>query len=172
MEFDSSNPDHAKEAIKAYAKNAGTLPDGTTKNTRGVWFSIEQLTSLLERLERERIYSYALASDVDKKTGKGIIDGIRVYFATYPEGYDYTTPETKDHMYRNTVFFISTKGGVDSLTGEKFHQDQFTREPGLDSYFKSLGIKKWLALPLDPENTGELSPPKIKGVDDDLLPID
>lgn len=174
MEFNSKDALHAKHAIREYKKNAGTAPDGKS-NTRGVWFSIEQLSEMLENLKQERIYSYALASKIERETGEGIIDGVRVYFATYPEGYQYVD---KDHVGRNTVFFISTKGGFirdetqpDPTVGEKFHQDEFHRETGLDPYVDPLGFKRTLILTLDPENTGELSPPKIKGVDNDLLPF-
>jgi hypothetical protein len=170
-EFDSSNPEHAKAAIKEYKKHVGPAPAPNTdkkSNTRAVWFSLEQLTSFINRLERERVYSYAVASDQDRKTGEGIIDGVRVYFATYPDGYEYENDAHKDYKGRNTVFFISTKGGKE----HGVHEDEFDRQTQLDGYSLSNKSRHLKSRTTDPENTGELSPPKIKGIDGELIPID
>lgn len=99
-------------------------------DTRSVWFSIEQLSALVDKIKRE----------------KG--DGIRFYFAAYDSLKKEDTKDIKD-QYQNysTLIMVSTK--EDSLS--KAHMDYYKDVP-------SKGSKGAIIMSV-PENQGELCPP-------------
>jgi len=99
-------------------------------DTRCVWFSIDQLALLVEKIKRE----------------KG--DGIRFYFAAYDSLKKTDTKDIKDE-YKNysTLIMVSTR--TDSVT--KAHVDYYR-----DLLSKSKNGSIIMAIP---ENQGELCPP-------------
>jgi hypothetical protein len=92
----------AEEMVKAYsARSAEKNP--AEKNTKCVWFSLEQMDRILTLLKAEKL------------SGKGT-DGLRVYFAQYTEK---TAGGDKHLIGKNTVVFVSTRADG------KMHQDYF-----------------------------------------------
>ncbi|WP_162795907.1 hypothetical protein [Pedobacter nanyangensis] len=84
----------AKEMAKTFRKNHVR----TDKDTKSVWFPVEQITAIANALKEEKA------------------DGIRVYFGQYTEdlikklNQITSAPEIpKDYANRNTVIFVSTR---------------------------------------------------------------
>ncbi len=139
---DTLNLQVARNYVKNYAKNAGTIDsvfidEGTTKivklpNTRAVWFSVERMKALVEKIEAEGG------------------DGIRFYYATYDSVYDRTrkNPPPKSYWDHNTLIMVSTK---DSL---KYHRDYYN-----DRRVGHGNGKNGFIVGAFPENRGEMCPP-------------
>ncbi len=150
----------AIDAINAYRDYVSPFELGQPF-TRGVWFSLTHLKEIIAKLETEKAYLTAQATPGNQESGYGITDGARIYFARHryeQNGIDYGD--------RNTLYFVSTKqGNLDSIEG-LIHEDYLT----MPSLMTSNELTED-EIPADPENTGELSPPRIKGIDEEFLPV-
>lgn len=134
----------AKTYVGNYAKRAGTVDSSFTEegiskikklpNTRAIWFSVERLKALVEKVEAEGG------------------DGIRFYFATYDSTYnDKSKGHTPPRSYwnHNTLVMTSTK---DSL--KEYHRDYYN-----DKKLGSNGGINGFIIGTTPENRGEMCPP-------------
>ncbi|GEM_PF-1543198 len=122
--LESISFDEARAMVQNYRNTVGGGSGaGANEITTSVWFSLEHLKKIYVILETEKLL------------GKGT-DGVRVYFAKYPNG------ENKD---RNTVVLVST---FEEQVGKKtYHRD----------YFESI-MKDGKGML--PENRGVLCPPE------------
>lgn len=152
----------AKAAIKAYKKIVHKLP-GNKSNTRAIWFSLEQIETFVAKLKKERDLLTRSVPPHTDNPGQGVTDGVRIYMAVYPDNY-----EREDYRGRNTIFMVSTIKGKQIGENQWVHHDYFN---DLDLEGAEDKLEKNLALHTDPENTGELSPPAIKG-SEEFLPWD
>lgn len=104
----------ARVMVKDYQTTAGTVTrprmEGggteTVPNTRSVWFSDDQLISMLERLQEEGG------------------DGIRVYFTKYGNA-EYVTVDgvKQNYSLQNTLLFVSTRYVSDSNIHRDYYSD-------------------------------------------------
>lgn len=137
----------AKQYVKNYEKHAGyvdslysdslnRLESAKLPDTRTIWFSIEKLETLVNKIKSEGG------------------DGIRFYLASYdmyyPKGFKKGYIPPRDNWGYNTLIMVSTK---DSLN--QFHRDYYTNTPINGE--KGKGII--LGLGTEPENRGEICPP-------------
>lgn len=104
-----------------------------TQDTRAVWFGIDRLKALVEKIEAEGG------------------DGIRFYYAAYDSVYngktDSHTP-IKPYWNHNTLIMVSTKDS------SGIHKDYYTD-------FKLNGKFKGFIITARPENKGEMCPPPV-----------
>lgn len=104
----SISVEKAKQLAKAYREGGASLPDGRTK-TRSVWFSLEQLTSFINKLNNLR-------------DAEGI-DGVRFIFGKYTA--ETVDQETKHLVGCNTLIYVATKkkdggaGHIDHIKKKK-----------------------------------------------------
>ena len=114
-----------------YAYNNTDSP----KNTKSVWFSLEQMDQLVTLLKAEKLVGLDT-------------DGVRIYSGTYTD--ETIGAQPKAYLGRDTVIFVSTKAFRDTDTGEVlYHED----------YFEHLELPKYG----NPENNGELCPSHCDG---------
>lgn len=108
----TSNTVPYEEAVKLvanYAPRAGyVVRDGEAlPNSRSVWFPVEQLSTLVDKLEQEGG------------------DGLRIYFAaydsTYTQGQAHVPPP--EYWGYNTVLLVSTRDSV--ANGQHYHRDYY-----------------------------------------------
>ncbi len=126
----------ASKYVKNYASRAGVvhklMGDKGTEGTRCIWFDIDRLDSLVEKIREEGG------------------SGIRFYLAAYDARYD--TLKVKHHPRKaywgyNTLIMVSTR----NING--INRDYYTN-------LKGTGEKTGhIVLMTDPENRGEICPP-------------
>ena len=129
---DTIDVETAKRLIKNFDPRTFKKPDVGFFDTRCVWFSIEQLGGLIEKIKSENG------------------DGVRFYLAAYDENstpYNFK-PDYRDH---STLIMVSTKDSV------IFINDPQKRDTLHVDYFYNHG--KGVILTTTPENQGELCPP-------------
>lgn len=115
---------------------AGTDPQPAnkkTQDTRAVWFGIERLKALVNKIEAEGG------------------DGIRFYYAAYDSVYKGKTnahTPIKPYWNHNTLIMVSTRDS------SGIHKDYYTD-------FKLNGKFKGFIITATPENKGEMCPPPV-----------
>ena len=131
----------AEVMVRNYKQVAGNIPGKPTKqNTRSVWFPLEDLINLVDRLKAEKL---ALQQG-DPNKEDGVTDGVRIYFGRYKKHLN--------HAERNTVIFVSTHW----VKNGDYHQDYFNNVKMTEPV---TNVKM-----IEPFNNGELSPPNNMGV--------
>jgi hypothetical protein len=142
---DTISPVSAKRLVKNYGGRVYQRHQGglLMSDTRCVWFSSEQLESLLKRIR-----------------GEGG-NGVRFYMATYDK--DATPGISCSEKYRDysTLVMVSTR---DSITpkGDTLHYD----------YYNKSGKLRGGILTTTPENRGEICPPPSNCSDDGATLLD
>jgi hypothetical protein len=120
----------ARRLVEHFGTRAHIFKKGKP-DTRTVWFSKEQLKSLIDSVYRENG------------------DGIRFYLAAYDSTKHEDTKNIKDiYMNYTTLIMVSTR--FDSLN--KIHLDYYNNA-------KNSGGRKGAIIMSPPENQGELCPP-------------
>lgn len=98
--------------VKKYKK------DGGHQNSKSVWFSLSDLMKIM-----------ALISSLDDTTNKKFGDGVRVYFAKYPNNFPDVSRQRK-----NTIVFVPTY----NINGGQNHYD-FIDQPEVESLSTQIG---------------------------------
>jgi hypothetical protein len=116
----------------------GQFPD-TLSDSRCVWFSLNQLESLITRMKNDSVEG---------------TKGIRFYFAAYDKTTRNTDVPTKiDYRCYSTLVMVSTRDSIRKDSNGKIDTLHF------DYYGDKLPSRRGAILTAPPENQGELRPP-------------
>jgi hypothetical protein len=132
----------ARRLVQNFGKRVYQIHQGglTSSDTRCVWFSIEQLKSLISRIEKD--------------TCKGK-KGIRFYFATYDPTIHKDAHCKPQYQNCTTLVMVSTRDSIKEKVTLHF-----------DYYNDTVRNMRGGILTTTPENQGELCPPPANCNDD------